>query len=336
MSETRGQTNDEPSAAVADFVCPRDHAPLYRGTAALVCAKCGSSYPVVRGIPVFICDERSVFSAADYAEHGPPAVTAREGIAAENVGRLRTIERGLARWLEGVGSSARRPLYPDAVAETLKRRGGARVLVVGSGGQAYRYPGATVICTDVGFGPYVSAIVDAHDLPFPDGSFDLAIAVAVLEHVADPQRCVGEIWRVLAPGGVVFAVTPFLQPVHMGAHDFTRFTPLGHRRLFRWFGTIDEGVAMGAGSMLGFALSGFLVSLWSNRVWRNIAGLIGLLFKAPLKKLDKWMAPLPSRDNAGGCYFLGVRREVPVSDRELITMYKGAFVEHPSAGADIA
>ena len=82
--------------------------------------------------------------------------------------------------------------------------------------------------------PYPILLGNAETLPFPDASFDLVIAVAVLEHVADPFRCVAEMRRVLAPSGHVYAVTPFLQPVHMGAYDFTRFTPIGHRRLFRW------------------------------------------------------------------------------------------------------
>lgn len=322
---------DEPATAVADFVCPRDHGSLQRETASVVCSVCGSSYPVVRGVPVFICDERSVFAAGDYSEENSTAVAARTGIAAGWLGRARTIERDFARRLENVSSNVRRPFYGDAVAETLKRRGMARVLVVGSGGRSHAHPDARVICTDVAFGPHVQAIADAHDLPFADGNFDLVVAVAVLEHVADPQRCVGEIWRVLASGGLVFAITPFMQPVHMGAHDFTRFSPLGHRRLFRWFAPIDEGVAMGAGSMFGFALSGFLVSMGSNRVWRNFANLAGLLLNAPLRKLDRWMAPLPSLDNAGGCYFLGVRSEAPISDRELIALYKGAFDKSPLA-----
>jgi SAM-dependent methyltransferase len=38
-------------------------------------------------------------------------------------------------------------------------------------------------------------------VPFPDGYFDLVVAVMVLEHVADPQRFLQEVKRVLRPGG---------------------------------------------------------------------------------------------------------------------------------------
>lgn len=42
---------------------------------------------------------------------------------------------------------------------------------------------------------------DVPSLPFPDASFDLAIAVTLLCLVADPRRAVRELARVLVPGG---------------------------------------------------------------------------------------------------------------------------------------
>lgn len=41
-------------------------------------------------------------------------------------------------------------------------------------------------------------------LPFPDGSFDIVACCDVLEHVDDFSRVVGEVARVLRPGGVFF------------------------------------------------------------------------------------------------------------------------------------
>lgn len=334
---TVGPHGQQPSKPPVEFVCPRDQGSLaHQGESGLVCLTCGAVYPLVRNTPVFICDERSVFAASDYKEAVPaaPPQKRRPGFAATYLRRAKRIDAAVAGRLARVTSSIKRPTFGDAVTEALKRRGTARVLVIGSGGHSYNDPRVAVVCTDVQFGPHVSAIVDAHDLPFPDGSFDLVASVAVLEHVADPQRCVAESWRVLAPGGVVFAVTPFLEGVHMGAHDFTRFTPLGHRRLFRFFTTIDEGVAMGAGSMLGYAWTGFLTSLWDNRWWRNAATVMGFLTAAPLRKLDRHMAPLASRDNAAGCYFLGARSDSPISDRELIGLYKGGFAGSSSGAHD--
>jgi ubiquinone/menaquinone biosynthesis C-methylase UbiE len=42
---------------------------------------------------------------------------------------------------------------------------------------------------------------DARMLPFADGSFDAAVTVWMLEHVADPRRILAEALRVLTPGG---------------------------------------------------------------------------------------------------------------------------------------
>jgi SAM-dependent methyltransferase len=49
---------------------------------------------------------------------------------------------------------------------------------------------------------------DGTTLPFADGSFDLAIAIEVIEHVADKPGLIAQIFRVLRPGGRVFLTTP--------------------------------------------------------------------------------------------------------------------------------
>jgi SAM-dependent methyltransferase len=45
-------------------------------------------------------------------------------------------------------------------------------------------------------------------LPFADGSFDVVVSFQVLEHVADPVRCLAEAVRVLRPGGRLFMDMP--------------------------------------------------------------------------------------------------------------------------------
>ena len=42
-----------------------------------------------------------------------------------------------------------------------------------------------------------------YELPFPDASFDAAYAHQVLQHLADPPVALGEMLRVLRPGGVI-------------------------------------------------------------------------------------------------------------------------------------
>ena len=45
----------------------------------------------------------------------------------------------------------------------------------------------------------------AEEIPFPDAAFDCALAQLVLHFVSDPEQAVGEMTRVVRPGGVVAA-----------------------------------------------------------------------------------------------------------------------------------
>lgn len=46
---------------------------------------------------------------------------------------------------------------------------------------------------------------DVNSLPFADNTFDVVLVAHVLEHMADPQRALAELHRVLRPGGVLIA-----------------------------------------------------------------------------------------------------------------------------------
>ena len=305
------------------FECPHDHGPLRQQESGLLCEQCGRHYPFVGGVPVLINEESSVFAIADYTD-GPGYEGASYGQASERASPLRRGWRRFARALSDSPTSLRYPGPGDAIAYVAREHPNPRVLVIGSGGLQVGDAGSRVVHTDVALGPEIAAIADAHDLPFPDASFDLVIAVAVLEHVADPFRCVAEMRRVLAPAGHVYAVTPFLQPVHMGAYDFTRFTPIGHRRLFRHFDEVGAGLAMGAGSVAAYTLKGFLLSLSNRKPWRYFAQALCLFCSPPLRKLDRWLPH--SADAAGCCWFFGRQRDGdPVSDRDLIASYREDF-----------
>ena len=52
------------------------------------------------------------------------------------------------------------------------------------------------------------AMADAEALPFGDGSFDVAIATAIIEHVPHPEKFVTEIRRILKPDGICILTTP--------------------------------------------------------------------------------------------------------------------------------
>lgn len=242
------------------LACPRDRTPLEEGEAeGLRCPVCGTLFPRVRGVPVLINDAGSVFAVADYL--GADSYEgASHGRADDRRSGLRRLARRVVYLLRNSGTTLRHPPVSEAIGYVERCRSRPRVLGVGSGGVRIASAEAVVVHTDVAFAQEVELIADAHDLPFPDASFDLVVAAAVLEHVADPQRRVAEFVRVLDRGGFVYAVTPFLQPVHMGAHDFTRFTPIGHRRLFRQSDEIAAGVALGLGSVAASPPLAFLAA----------------------------------------------------------------------------
>jgi len=201
-----------------------------------------------------------------------------------------------------------------------------RVLVVGGGtvglGAAplYESESLDIIGFDIYRSPYCQLIADVHSIPFRDNSIDAVIIQAVLEHVIDPQRAVDEIWRVLKPKGLAYAETPFLQQVHEGPHDFTRFTHSGHRWLFRHFSEVMSGPFGGPALQLRWSFEFFARSLTGSKLIGRLTRL--LLFWLPW--IDRLIPHRRCIDNAVGFYFLGEKSDEPISPREAIKYYSGA------------
>ena len=72
---------------------------------------------------------------------------------------------------------------------------------------------------------------DAASLPFADASFDVIIALDIMEHVEDGASMAREMMRVLAPGGIAIInvpAHPFLWSGHdVALHHFRRYTRRG-------------------------------------------------------------------------------------------------------------
>lgn len=79
-------------------------------------------------------------------------------------------------------------------------------------------------------------------LPFRSDSFDAVLSSDVIEHLADGLEAVGEIHRVLRPGGVLLLNTPFLYPIHEAPHDYVRYTRFGLASLANRAGLTVESV----------------------------------------------------------------------------------------------
>jgi len=61
---------------------------------------------------------------------------------------------------------------------------------------------------------------DAAALPFGDGSFDVVYSYNTFEHVAEPDKALGEALRVLRPGGLAFLSFGPLYCAAFGLHAY--------------------------------------------------------------------------------------------------------------------
>ena len=77
-------------------------------------------------------------------------------------------------------------------------------------------------------GPNVSTLVDDAELPFPDGSIDIALIVHGLEFTENVTQTLREVWRVLSPSGRLIIVVPNRR----GLWARRDSTPFGHGRPF--------------------------------------------------------------------------------------------------------
>jgi SAM-dependent methyltransferase len=207
--------------------------------------------------------------------------------------------------------------------ELKTRRGKPRVLIIGGGTVGI---GASSLCADgdieaisldIYASPHTTFVADGHRLPLVDGGFDAVWIQAVLEHVLDPPAVVAEIHRVLKPDGIVFADTPFMQQVHEGIYDFTRFTLHGHRWLFRRFEVIDAGVTRGAGTGLVWAIRYFIRALTRNS---RLSTILTLPFFW-LSYADRLLDHGKSADGASGVFFLGRRSDTSIAPSDMVGFY---------------
>jgi SAM-dependent methyltransferase len=137
---------------------------------------------------------------------------------------------------QGDSSRQRRELFRDFVSS----RPGEKCLQIGVRGKKF---GPDWVCVDL-YDP--SSEVDYHcdvaDLPFDDASFDRITCNAILEHVPDPAGAIGELHRVLKPGGEIWAEVPFTEAYHPDPHDYWRVSTEGVERWMQGFRTLRIGV----------------------------------------------------------------------------------------------
>ena len=302
------------------LTCPRCGSPVRPRSGGWLCAGASCRYaeepfPVVAGVPALVDFERSVLDADRLRSVAGASEVRRSGFA----GPLR-------RLLHPANTTA--PRNVSRMVELLRADSGTpRILVVGGGTvgdgleELYADPAVDLVAFDVYASPVTQFVADGHAIPLADGSVDGVIVQAVLEHVLEPTVVATEIERVLRPGGIVYADTPFLQQVHEGAYDFTRFTDSGHRFLFRRFERIDSGTVAGAGTALRWSVDYFVRALTRSVPLGRIVSLCFFWLSWTDRLLDR----KHSVDGASSVFFLGRKAEAPITGADIIDYYQGGM-----------
>ena len=303
-------------ADVEDLLaCPRCRSRLERGDKGYAC-ECGFSGPRVGRWPVLVDFDRSILD-----EHEVMGRTGASAVPRARGAALRRVARALR-------PARPRPPPPhanaDRVIELLPEP--AVVVVVGGGDdrhgldRLYAHPTIDIVAFDIYGSDLVQFIADAHAIPLGTGTADAVIVQAVLEHVLDPPQVVREIHRILRPGAIVYAETAFMQQVHEGAYDFTRYTESGHRWLFRDFELIDAGPLTGPGTQLAWTADYLVRAVTRSQT----AGRVTHRIVSALSRVDRLLPRPHWVDGATAVFFMGRRAEVSLAPHDMVGYYSGA------------
>lgn len=273
------------------------------------------AFCLVHDIPILISEERTdtvcdAKKISSYVHRSSAHVSSFKKLVQ---GESKVTKKNCAIFIDRVKAMSARP----------------KILVIGAGepgsgtDDLWQAPEIDIHGIDIYASPSVDIVCDAHYLPLEEGYYDGVWIQAVLEHVVEPGKVVDEIFRVLKIGGIVYAETPFMQQVHEGAYDFTRYTVTGHRYLFRKFALIDMGGNKGPEIVLAWAIRYFM---WSITKSRTLGRAVGLIAGVLLKPFGYLVSAQSMFDGPSGVFFMG--RKDPshtISHKDLVRLYKGQF-----------
>ena len=94
-----------------------------------------------------------------------------------------------------------------------------------------RQPGLRYVSADLA-SPLAGVRVDVQSLPFADAAFDALLCHHVLEHVPDDRRAMGELRRVLRPGGWAVLQSPIDSALAVTNEDASVTDPRERERRF--------------------------------------------------------------------------------------------------------
>ncbi len=290
---------------------------LYSGNDMLACGHCGANFPFAAHRPILLRHDNTLFDIEEYIISVAPQ---------------KPTLRGVAQYIPSPSVNLAQHRILGLLRQRLDARGVSNILVVGSGSQRSwldpmlltNHP-HRIVYSDIDVGSDVDLFCDGHDLPFIDGAFDAVITTAVLEHVLYPERVASEITRVLKLDGLLYSELPFMQQVHEGAYDFTRYTLSGHRRLFNYFKEIEAGMVAGPSTAFVWALENLMLAFFTNITSRKLMKSFVRLFFWWIKYFDYLLEKRAAAMDGASCTFIFASKVAhAVSDIEIISRYVGA------------
>ena len=108
--------------------------------------------------------------------------------------------------------------------------------------------------------------------------------------------------------------------MHEGAYDFTRFTVLGHRFLFKYFDCIQLGGNEGVGVALTWSIRYFL---WSLLRSKKIAMVVSIPLGIFFRFIERFADKRSLYDGSSGVFFLGRKSNKKISHKDLVRLYSG-------------
>jgi len=207
----------------------------------------------------------------------------------------------LRDWLRSSPTYAFNLVFRDRwiAARAAELPAGSRVLDVGAGSCPYRPLFAHCEYRSQDFtnlageqlrhGGYgqIDYVCDAGAIPVADGSFDAVLCTEMLEHVPDPLRVIGEIARVLKPGGRLILTAPLGSGIHQEPyHYYGGYTPFWYEKFLgeAGFTAIDVEANAGFFRFFGQEAIRFLRLSMPNKLplWAGIAWAPFWLMLLPL------------------------------------------------------
>lgn len=145
------------------------------------------------------------------------------------------------------------------------------------------------LADNVYLGAGVDRTWDGSTIPLGNESVECAVATEFLEHCSNPEVVLGEIYRVLKPGGLLFLTVPFLYPLHEVPHDMYRYTPFSIREKLSAAGFGDLRISALGGMDAAMAI---MIGLWVRQqksrqfqrfMWRLAVPVVRYLYRIDRK-----------------------------------------------------